>query len=94
MDNNHPIQLLWKRNDTLAQIELYSLGNSLRIIKNNDSDWINGKIKRIKNRDIGAIFEILAAAMFEQGKNHEVFLPPLETIQALISQCFLKIILK
>ena len=75
-NQDNPIQSLWSRDDHLAEIELYSLGNSLITIKNKKTNWIKEKIKRIKSGDSGAIFEILAAAMFEKGKNHKVSFPP------------------
>lgn len=74
-NEGHPIQLLWSKSDPLALLELYSLGSSILNIENKDPQWIKEKIKRIKSGDKGATFEILAAAMFEKGTNHEVFFP-------------------
>lgn len=79
-DNGHPMQLLWKRTDLLAKAERYCLGKSIETIKNKNPDWVKRKVKKIKSNDMGtmygAVFEILAAAMFEHGENHTVFFPP------------------
>ncbi len=79
-DDGHPMQVLWKRTDLLAKAELYSLGRSIETIENNNSNWVKQKVRKIKSNDIGtvygAIFEILAAGMFEIGENHNVVLPP------------------
>lgn len=79
-NNKHPLQILWQRTDLLAKAELYCLGKSIETLKNKNSDWVKRKVNKIKLNDIGtvygALFEILAAAMFESGKNHDVFLPP------------------
>ncbi|HOI71247.1 MAG TPA: hypothetical protein PLC38_03055 [Methanobacterium sp.] len=74
-DNDHPLQTLWRRKDDLAMIEIYSFGNALLTIDNKDPKWVKEKIKRMKFNDVGAIFEILASAMFVKGENHEVIFP-------------------
>jgi len=79
-NNKNPLQLLWQRNDLLAKAERYSLGNSIETIKNKNPDWVKQKVERIKSNErgniFGAVFEILASAMFERGSNHEVIFPP------------------
>lgn len=76
LDSNHPLSILWKRDDPSALSELHSFGDSIGVIKDKDHNWIKQKIKDIKDKDRGAVFEILAAASIENGKNHEVLMPP------------------
>ncbi|MPM30960.1 hypothetical protein SDC9_77513 [bioreactor metagenome] len=65
--NNHPIQLLWERNDELSTNELYSLADSIKSLNKIDSDWVKAQVKLAKSRDKnnsrGAIFELLALSM-------------------------------
>lgn len=79
-NNKHPLQILWRRTDLLAKAELFCIGKNIETIENSNPDWVKQKVRKIKSNDMGtaygAIFEILAAGMFERGKNHEVILPP------------------
>lgn len=78
-NNNHPLQILWQRTDLLAKAELFCIGKNIETIENTNSNWVKQKVRKIKSDDIGtvygAIFEILAAGMFEIGENHNVVLP-------------------
>ncbi len=69
--NNHPLQILWQRNDPLATNELYSFGYSLYSIINGNINWIEKNVEEIKDtyndNKIGEIFEILTAAMLKNG---------------------------
>jgi len=66
-DSNHPIQILWKRNDELATNELFSLAYSIKELSKIDSKWTKEQIKIAKskerNNSRGAIFEILSLNM-------------------------------
>lgn len=65
--NNHPIQILWERNDELATNELYSLAESIKSLNKIDPEWVKAQVKLAKSRDKnnsrGAIFELLALGM-------------------------------
>ena len=79
-NNDHPLQLLWKRKDALSTNELYTFGYSLLSIKDMDTNWINENIRLIKegnlNNVIGYVFEIIAASMIKNGENQELELAP------------------
>lgn len=65
--NNHPIQLLWERNDELSTSELYSLADAIKSLRDIDPDWVKSQVKLAKSRDKnnsrGAIFELLSLSM-------------------------------
>lgn len=65
----HKIQQLWKRSDTLASIELITLGDSLRTLDAIDSQWVNARVSDVKesNPCHGFLFEILGVAALARG---------------------------
>jgi hypothetical protein len=74
---NHPLQLLWKRNDPLAINEIYTLGNSIKAVENIDEQWVRKKVDNYKKKiEMGAVFEIIAAAALEKRENQKIILPP------------------
>ncbi|HEX7913907.1 MAG TPA: hypothetical protein VF534_38325 [Paraburkholderia sp.] len=62
----HKLQRLWQRSDSLATIELVTLGNALGLVKTIDSVWLIDRIADIKRSNAtshGHLFEILGIAM-------------------------------
>lgn len=76
-NKGHPLQILWNRNDFIAFRELFTLGISINKLKNND--WLKRNLKKIKSLDsnirIGAVFEVICAAMIEMEDNQTVIFP-------------------
>jgi hypothetical protein len=73
-DNNHPLQILWKRRDTLSSTELLSLGNAIASIEKIDPDWMKDQISKTlldKNNRNGAFFEIIGLS-YLINKHHSV----------------------
>lgn len=65
--SDHPLQILWKRNDILATNELYTLACSIEDLNNIDSSWTKNQLLIAKSRDKnnrkGSIFEIIGLHM-------------------------------
>ncbi|MFM0231078.1 hypothetical protein [Paraburkholderia sediminicola] len=62
----HKIQRLWQRSDSLATIELITLGNAIGLVKAMDSVWLIDRIKDIKTSNAtshGHLFELLGIGM-------------------------------
>lgn len=70
------IKKIWRRRDFLATIELYTLGNAIKMI--DDNEWLEDFCKQVKSpkesNQVGAIFEAVAFSMFSD--NHEAELAP------------------
>lgn len=62
-NNNHPLQILWNRQDALATNELYALGKAIYNLTKNHSEWLKTTVKSVKNANAqnagGYITEIL-----------------------------------
>jgi hypothetical protein len=72
-NNYHPLRELWKRGDTFAISEIYSLGTAINELATIDSTWLNKQIKLMKsaerNNHRGAFTEVLSIPLLN-GKNH------------------------
>ncbi len=70
-NTNHPIKRLWNRDDTLAAIELISLGKAIKDLEDIDKKWLDKRIDDIK-RDHqtyrGYMFEIMSISMMAMGQ--------------------------
>lgn len=76
-NQDHPLQLLWKRTDPLAISEIHSLAYSIKTVENIDKQWIRKKVDNYKNKtEMGAVFEIIAAAALMKGEKQRIILPP------------------
>ncbi|MEM6816208.1 MAG: hypothetical protein AAF600_17765 [Bacteroidota bacterium] len=75
-DTNHPLQVLWKRNDELATNELYSLAYAIKVLSEIDPSWTRKQIDTVKvkdrNNSQGAIFEFLGLNMIHNPTEHPV----------------------
>jgi hypothetical protein len=61
----HRMQRLWQRTDSIASIELVTLGDSIRLAGALDPEWVKGRVKAIKDKSDnchGTVFEILTVA--------------------------------
>lgn len=73
-DDNHPLQILWKRRDFLSTIELLTLGNAIIGIEKIDNAWVKDQISKTlldKNNRNGAFFEIIGLSYLVD-RNHSV----------------------
>lgn len=73
-DENHPLQILWKRRDPLSSTELLSLGNAIINIEKIDPSWVKDQISKTlldKNNRNGAFFEIIGLSYLING-HHSV----------------------
>ena len=72
---NHPLQVLWKRKDEMANDELFSFSKCLEIVAKIDSKWIEDQVGKAKsgvdNTRIGAIREILVLG-YMHSKSHPI----------------------
>jgi hypothetical protein len=62
----HKLQRLWQRSDSLATIELITLGDAIALVKTIDSVWMTDRIVDIKMSSAtshGHLFEVLGIAM-------------------------------
>lgn len=59
----HQLQKLWKRKDVYSTVELYSLGEAIRSLKQINKSWVKQQIDLILGRDEnnrkGALFELI-----------------------------------
>ena len=65
-DGTHKLQRLWQRSDSLATIELVTLGDAIALVRAIDAMWVAGRIGDIKSNHAishGHLFEILGIAM-------------------------------
>ncbi len=66
----HKLQKLWRRSDSLANIELMCLGDSLRILEALDAKWVQQRVTSIQQDDAtchGPLFEVLGLATLVRG---------------------------
>lgn len=79
----HPLQKLWKRKDGLSGSELLILGDSLSKAESLNPQRVKVLVERVKspeeNTYRGAVYEIIAAAIFQVPEKHEVEFAPGET---------------
>jgi hypothetical protein len=62
----HKLQRLWQRSDSLATIELVTLGDAIALVKSIDPVWMSDRIEDIKRSNAtshGHLFEVLGIAM-------------------------------
>lgn len=65
-NGTHKLQRLWQRSDSLATIELITLGDAIALVKAIDSAWVTDRITDIKTSNAtshGHLFEVLGIAM-------------------------------
>lgn len=65
-NGTHKLQRLWQRSDSLATIELITLGDAIALVKAIDPVWMTDRIKDIKTSNAtshGHLFEVLGIAM-------------------------------
>lgn len=74
--SNHPLQLLWNRNDELSTNELISLAYAIKELSQIDSAWTKKQLQIIKGKDKnnckGAIFEIIGLNMMHNQTEHPI----------------------
>ncbi len=69
-EGTHPLQVLWRRQDGLACIELLNFGDAVERLHKESPSWLAGQVHAIKTGDAGqstgAVFEILALNLFSR----------------------------
>ncbi|WP_031485764.1 hypothetical protein [Maridesulfovibrio frigidus] len=78
-NGQHTIKKLWNRRDYLATIELFTLGNALKLLLNSGAEeWVKGYAERVKKTkasdQVGVSYEAIAASYFMEF--HDVQMPP------------------
>jgi hypothetical protein len=73
---HHKLQKLWQRRDALATIELSALGDSLAVLKADNPEWVEEKIRCVKSNSAnshGHLFEVIGGAMIR--RMHDTYRP-------------------
>lgn len=72
-EGENPLQLLWKRKDAIAAVELYYFSECLRRLFQIDKKWTIENLLRLKEADKhnfrGIVFEIIALGMLSHEEN-------------------------
>ena len=67
-EGDHPLQILWRRNDVLATNELLNFGDAVERLGQEDAGWLADQVNKIRTGDAGqcagAVFEIFALNFF------------------------------